>query len=399
MISATGSRHPNSTTSVEQSIVPAVKVLLVGPSFSGGGAERRFSNIAKHLFEGKADVAILKSGRRLNTSGEREVFCLGWCGRLSYPKVVWRLRQRLNRERYDVVMAFGLFPCLVSILAALVSQGSTKVVVSEITRPEMAALKVTRWRSLAYNTLRKMLYGRCHLITANSIDGLRETCKLAGVPIEQGIRLVNVVDHAMLITKANEMSNVPLPEGNYVICLGRLDFMKRIDTVVEAFRLMLGRIECRLVVVGDGEAREELEIKVNSLGMRDSIIFDGKMDNPFPLLKHATALVLASEYEGYSNSVLEAMFLDVPVITSFCSSDAHEMCNKGAALGFEVGDVEQLAAHIASVVTDQELSRTLVSHACMYRSPHTMEHAIPFYEDLIRRVAAETVVRCGAVHN
>jgi glycosyltransferase involved in cell wall biosynthesis len=373
------------------------KVLLVGPSLSGGGAEGRFSNIARHLFGGKSDVAVLVLHGGIDQRNEGEIISLGWSSRRSYPKAIWLLRRRIRRERYDVVMAFGLFPCVVSILAAAIGRGRTKIVVSEITRPKMEALNGVGWRALAYNLLRKMLYGRCNLITANSIDGLGETCALAGMPIEQGVRVVNVLDLARLTRKAIEASSVPVPEGSYVICIGRLDFMKRIDTVVDAFGLMSGRIQCKLVVVGDGEAREELENKVRVLEMQDSVIFTGMLENPFPLLRHAMAFVLASEYEGYSNSVLEAMFLDVPVITSFCSSDAHEMCDQNAALGFKVGHVEQLAAHIASVVTEQELRRVLVEQARVYRSPHAMDRAIPLYEDLICRVAAETVVPCGAV--
>ena len=364
------------------------KVLLVGQGFSGGGAEGRFSNIARYLFVGKSHIAVLVRGDPINQINGDEVINLGWKSRLSYPKAIWLLRSRIRRERYDVVMAFGLFPCLVSIFASLLARGSTKVVVSEITRPKMEALNLARWRALAYNTMRKMLYGQCNLISANSIDGLRETCELAGVPIDQGIRVVNVVDPATLTRKAIAPSHVPLPDGNYVICVGRLDFMKRIDTVINAFSVILGQTQCRLVVVGDGEAREELENQANSLGIRDSVIFAGTLDNPFPLLKHAMAFVLASEYEGYSNSVLEAMFLDVPVITSMCSSDAKEMSDAGAALGFEVGHVEQLAAHIASVVMDEKMRQSLVSNARAYRSPHAIDQAIPFYEDLICRAAA-----------
>ena len=374
------------------------KVLLVGPGFSGGGAEGRFANIVRHLFGGKSDVAVLVPRGPIDQINDGEVINLGWKSRRTYPKAIWLLRNRIKREGYDVVMAFGLFPCMVSILAGLFARRRTKIVLSEITRPKMEALNGAGWRALAYNIFRKVLYGRCDLITANSIDGLRETCALAGMPIEQGIRVVNVVDLARLNSKAIEASNMAVPEGNYVISIGRLDFMKRIDTVVDALRLMLSRIQCKLVVVGDGEAREALENKIKCLGLQNAVIFTGKLDNPFPLLKQAIAFVLASEYEGYSNSVLEAMFLDIPVITSFCSSDAQEMCDQKAALGFKVGDVGQLAAHIASVVTDQELRQSLVSHARMYRVPHMMEHAIPFYENLIRRVAAESVGQCGAMH-
>lgn len=363
------------------------KVIIVGPSFTGGGAERRFANIVKNLFSGKCDVAVLVPSQAPEI-GLGKVFYLGWSksSRLSYIKAIWILRQWINQGQYDVLMSFGLFPNLVSIIAGLLASFKTKVIINEITRPKLL-VKQKNLRSILYRELQKWFYGRSFLITANSIDGLREACELGGVVVERGFRVPNVIDHEHLNSNYLEHKRKLEKNGNSIICLGRLDFMKRIDTVVYALHRLIDRINCNLFVVGDGEARPALEAQVVRLGLTKSVIFTGKLENPFPFLREASVFVLASEYEGYSNSVLEAMFCDVPVITSFCSSDAREMCEQGAALGFEVGDVEQLAEHIAAIIGDQALSQKLICRAREYRAPHALENAIPVYENLIRRVA------------
>lgn len=359
----------------------------MGPSFEGGGAERRFTNISLHLFRGAHDVAVLARDKNSEHRISGKVFHLDWSGRLSYFKAIWILRQRIKHERYDVLMAFGFFPSVVSIIATLFAKGDTRLVINEITRPKMEAMNNIWWRTITYNKLRQLLYRRSDLITANSIDGLKETCELAGIAIEHGVRVVNVVDSVGLSLMALKKAYIPLSKGKYVACVGRLDFMKRIDTVVDAFGLLRNRIDCSLVIVGDGMARQALEAQVKALGLQGSVTFTGRVENPLPLLKGAAAFVLASEYEGFSNSVLEAMFCDVPVITSFCSSDAREMCAQGATLGFNVGDANQLAEHIATVVTDEALAQNLVARTREYRAPHAIELAIPVYENLIRRVA------------
>ena len=363
------------------------KVLIVGPSFTGGGAERRFTNIVRNLFSGKCDVAVLVPDQ-IPEICLGKVFYLGWSksSRLSYIKAIWILKQRINQGQYDVLISFGLFPNLVSIIAGLFSPAKTKIIINEITRPKLL-VKQKNMRSILYGKLQKWFYGRSYLITANSIDGLREACELGGVVVERGFRVPNVIDHEYLNSKCLEYKRKLEKNDNYIICLGRLEFMKRIDTVVHAFYRLIGRINCNLIIAGDGEARQELESQVVTLGLAKSVIFTGKLENPFPLLREASVFILASEYEGYSNSVLEAMFCDVPVITSFCSSDAREMYEQGAALGFEVGDVEQLAEHIAAVVSDEALSQKLICRAREYRAPHALENAIPVYENLIRRVA------------
>jgi len=218
-------------------------------------------------------------------------------------------------------------------------------------------------------------------LTANSIDGLVEACMLARVPIERGRRVPNVMDREALEVRAREA--VTAPTGRpYFVCVSRLDRMKRLDTVVEAWRQIRNKTDACLVVVGDGEVRRELEEQVASSGLEDRVFLVGSSANPMPLLARANGFILASEYEGFSNSVLEAMCLDVPVITSHCSSDAIQMCNQGAALGFDVGAPDQLAERVLGLLESESRAAELVANARAYRAPHLVPHAIRAYEQL-----------------
>ena len=360
------------------------RILVVGPGFSGGGAERRFINVATHLFGGTADIAVLVGGGDIGVSGN--VINLGWKGRLSYVRAIWRLMKIIKHERYRVLMAFGLFPSVISILASKLVSCNTKVIVNEITRPKMESENNSTWRMLTYNAMRKWIYPKSDLITANSIDGLAETCELANVELGQAIRVVNAVDSKYLVRKSAALSEFIVPKRNYVICIGRLDFMKRMDTVIESFDLTKDKVDSNLVIVGDGEARMKLEQRVVALGLQKSVLFAGKLENPFPLLRAARAFILASEYEGFSNSVLEAMFCDIPVITSYCSSDALEMCSYGAARGFEVGNVIQLSDHIVCVLQNESVRERMINEAQKYRVPHELGRAISSYEEIIMQV-------------
>jgi len=393
----TESNDPFDIESASISISAQPRVLLVGPCFSGGGAERRFTNIATHLFKGKSDVSVLTIGEVTDPLLVDKATDLGWSGRLSYAKSIWLLRRCIVQGQYDVLMSFGLFPNVVAIIANMLTSGKTRLIINEITRPNLEALNNKGWRTLIQMALRKWLYPRCSLITANSIDGLREACELAGIPIGSGVRVVNAIDSRHLVKKSFEKTNTSIGLEKYVICVGRLDFMKRIDTVVRAFGKLADRTGVGLVIVGDGEARQGLETQVNDMGLKESVVFTGKLDNPFPLLKRASAFVLASEYEGFSNSVLEAMFCDVPVITSLCSSDAREMCDQGAALGFGVGNAAELSEHIAAVMGDASLGQQLTSRARAYSAQHEISQAMPVYESLIRSVAGRMADGCGAV--
>jgi glycosyltransferase involved in cell wall biosynthesis len=285
-----------------------------------------------------------------------------------------------------VILAFGLFPNAIAATAMLGMRTRPKLIISEITRPIASAAYLNIFRRVTYLTLAKQLYKRSDLVTANSMDGVRETCHLIGIDEERGVRLPNIVDAAEVTLLATQENLIPIRCNGYVVCVGRLAFMKRLETVIEAFAQTGCAGEIGLLIVGDGEARQSLELQVNELGLRDAVVFTGALENPFPIVRGAAALVLASEYEGFSNSALEAMFCDVPVITSYCSLDAREMCNQGAALGFEVGDAKLLTLHIRSIIRDKALVEQLISRAKVYRAPHELSNAIVCYEDVIRRV-------------
>lgn len=361
-------------------------VLLVGGGLAGGGAEARLARLAENLFGGRTDVAVLHDTGRLGESHSGKVIRLRWKSRWSYFRNAIHLRRLIRRARYDVVFALGHFPIAVASMAMFAMPHRPKFVLNEITRPRAQLESAGRLRRLLHAAIVKGLYTRADLITANSIDGLREVYQLTGRREQCGARLPNIVDLDRIAVLANQTSRIPVRGKRYLVWVGRLDPMKRVDTIVEAYALAGCASECGLVIVGDGVARKRLEERVAELGLRDSVSFRGALDNPLPVVSAALALILASEYEGFSNAVLEAMFCDVPVITSYCSSDAREMCDSGAALGFDVGDVEGLAERMLRIVRDETVGRQLVQQARRYRSPHELRQAIPSYEAAVYSV-------------
>lgn len=360
-------------------------ILLVGQALGGGGAESRFRILSEHLFDGNVDVAVLSAGAGTKPTS---VVDLGWDGRLSYAKVLYRLRRLMLRGHYDCVMSFGMFPNILSVLAARSCRQRPRIIISEITRPVMQAKASGRLRGVIYLTLQRLFYPLCDRVTANSIDGLVDACELAAISRESGRRVPNVISMDELKTRAKSHGAIPM-NVPYFVCVSRFDRMKRIDTVIEAWSMLREGSDVSLVLVGDGVVRGELEAQVCFEKLDDRVVFLGALANPIPVLAGAKALILASEYEGFSNSVLEAMCLDVPVITSLCSSDAAEMCERGAALGFRVGDAEQLVAQVSALLGSTGLAGELVASARTYRAPHLLPAAIWEYERVIRETANE----------
>ena len=80
-----------------------------------------------------------------------------------------------------------------------------------------------------------------------------------------------------------------------------------------------------LVIIGTGEQQGKLLELVKSLGVEEFILFTGYQANPFSIMKHCDLYILSSLFEGFPNSMVEAMCLGLPVIASDCKSGPREI--------------------------------------------------------------------------
>ncbi|MCK9512420.1 MAG: glycosyltransferase [Pigmentiphaga sp.] len=142
-----------------------------------------------------------------------------------------------------------------------------------------------------------------------------------------------------------------LPAGDwaalpYAVCVARLDIpTKGLDTLVRAWRRMVdAEPAARLIVVGDGSDRAELQRQIDAAGLSANILLAGMQVNPYPWIARARLLVSSSRTEGASNVLIEALALGTPVVATDCpvgASDTLEAGRCGALV--PVDDTEALA--------------------------------------------------------
>ena len=133
-----------------------------------------------------------------------------------------------------------------------------------------------------------------------------------------------------------------------VLGVGRLQRQKDFSALIDAFALVREKVRCRLVILGEGPLRTELEAKVEGLRLTRVVDLPGFVENPFPYFRRARVFVLSSRYEGMPNVLLQAMACGTPVVATDCPSGPRECLENGryGAL-VPVGDIEALAGAIS----------------------------------------------------
>jgi len=157
-------------------------------------------------------------------------------------------------------------------------------------------------------------------------------------------------------------------ENNLLIAVCRLHPIKGLDHALEALKLVAEkRKSVRLILVGDGPQRAHLERMTQKLSLQNNVIFCGNKgnDEALALVAKATAFVLPSiiaangDRDGIPTSLIEAMYLRTPVISTRVSGIPELIDDGMDGLLAEPGDVKGLARKIEQVLGDSALRERL----------------------------------------
>jgi len=135
------------------------------------------------------------------------------------------------------------------------------------------------------------------------------------------------------------------------VSVGRLVAAKDYETLLRAFVVVRRQLECRLVIFGEGGKRDRLLRLAGQLGVQEHFDLPGFTANPFAYVARADAFVLSSIFEGASNSLMEALALGTPCVSTDCPSGPREILADGQYGPLvPVGDVLAMAKAIRCVL-------------------------------------------------
>ena len=149
------------------------------------------------------------------------------------------------------------------------------------------------------------------------------------------------------------------PVRGEIITCGRLFEQKNDALLIDAFAGVAEKIPyATLKIYGEGPLKDELQKKIDNLGLRDKVTLMGNTDNVAEALKRADLFVLSSDFEGMPNALMEAMAAGVPSISTDCPCGGpRELFGKElSSLLVPVKDAESLREKIISYLesTDEE---------------------------------------------
>ena len=187
--------------------------------------------------------------------------------------------------------------------------------------PRMVLQKVSM--AAKYGNPLRNFYQRClhqdKNILCNSL-GVKEefetVMKITGAT-PKSIELIPNLIHLDKV-KEKSIEFIPDIDSPYIVNVGRFTSVKRIPLLLEAFsyaKTHLG-LTHKLVLVGDGHIKKEIENKIKSLNIEQDVVLTGSLNNPYPWIKNADMFVFTSSSEGLPNVLLESLVCHTPIVAT-----------------------------------------------------------------------------------
>jgi glycosyltransferase involved in cell wall biosynthesis len=351
-----------------------------------------FANLAAALANGFARVGIgnvsvvflsKPPGRTINPPHQARLVSLG----VSHSRNgIVQLARYLRAAKPPILLSLCWNMNLLACLGRMLSNGSpTKLIVSEHATMSYKCF-VEHRRDLRHRVvprLARMLYPLADGLCANSEQVLDDLLRRIGVPFPA--QRTAVIDNPIDVDAIREHAKsddchpwLREKTSRVIVCVARLARQKNLPLLLRTLKLVRAQIDVRLVVVGDGPLRDELQRKVQELGLDGAVDFPGASPNPWKDLARADVFVLPSEEEAFGMVLVEAMACGVPVVaTDAMGGGPRRILGANSDYGILVrpDDPTALADAILRLLASPDLHDTYVrrgEHRCLEFKPETV---------------------------
>jgi L-malate glycosyltransferase len=207
--------------------------------------------------------------------------------------------------------------------------------------------------------------------------------------IENEIEVIpNFVDLERFAKQPKEHFRKAIADDNERLIIHTSNFrkVKRVQDVVKVFQKIREKIKSKLLLVGDGPERANIEQLCRELHIYNDVRFLGKQDPIEELLSVSDLFILPSETESFGLAALEAMACQVPVIST--NTGGLPEVNVQGITGFlsNVGDIDDMAENSIHILEDSQRLAQFKKNAWQHASKFELKNILPVYEKYYEKV-------------
>lgn len=351
------------------------KIILVTNILGNGGSGRVMATIANYLADKSYEVEVCSFLDNYDTYSINSkinnivIKCKNKNNVLKKIERIYKLRKIFKKNKGVTIISFEYFVNMQTVIASLFLKN--KLIISERNDPSRHGNK------FFINKLRNILYKKANILVCQTND--------AKEYFPEGIQKKSVIIPNPI------MSNLPSrfveKRKKEIVTFGRIEKQKNLKLLIDAFILFNKDYpEYELSIYGDGSQKQELNKYVNDKKIMDKVNFYGFSNNIHSKIINSSIFVSSSDYEGISNSMIEAMAIGIPCIATDCPCGGARMMIKNGFNGIlvPVGEAKALYQEMKNVIIDEELSTKLSINGENIKETLKTERICERWEKLIK---------------
>lgn len=328
------------------------KLIICGSCLQSGGAERVLSVLSTPFSDHFDEVIMILwldwrfPGQFYSVDERVKVIGIGEVtGSHSVLKHMIWFRKFVKEQRPNLILTFFemINLCVIAALTGL----KNKIIVSERNDPHFFQHSIffRKIINLAYrsSSVKKVVMQTQHN---------KEYFKNSSVYVK-----VEVIFNPINISKDILGAGVNSSKKKIVLSAARLEPQKKQEVLISAFaEFHKSHQDYMLVIYGNGSCYKRLVEHSRALGIETSIMMPGSIKNLWDEMKTAKMFVMTSEFEGMSNSLIEAMAIGLPCISTKVSGATDLINNANNGFLVDQGDVAEIAKSMSLIADDDQVA-------------------------------------------
>lgn len=351
-----------------------MRIATIAYLHGAGGAERQIIMLSNEMAQRGHEVHMIvlnefKSPYPISDKVKVHDLTGKEKGRFSILKRFMAFRNAMKQIRPDIVVNYNLQGAYFSLFVGKKVCG--KILYSE--------------RGDPYDCEYSGLLGKIRDWTCKRIDAL--------VFQSEGARdffMIGKKQKAIVIHNSETVPQEKYPiaekRDNRIVTVGRLHPQKNPYLLLDAFIKIAPKYQdVHLDFYGDGVMHDDLQEKINKLGLKDRVTLHPSRKDIFDCIRTARLFVLSSDYEGMPNALMEAMALGLPCISADCRPGGARTLIDDGKNGFivPVRDVNALAEKMSYLLDNPDVAKQIAKEARHLGETHTNKVVFDKWNDFL----------------
>lgn len=363
------------------------KILHITFDMTIGGTQQVIRQLVENIDSSKFSADIVCIDNRLGDLGALveklgiNVHLLNRQQGFDYS-LIFQLRKLIKKNHYDLIHCHQYSPYVYGLLASIFSPA--KVIFTEHGRfyPD-------------YGTWKRKLLNPIFSIFTSQITTISQATKDALVVFEnfkrEDISVIynGVIDKSDIDVNEDQLkAKFNIPSDAFIFgTISRLQPIKNQKMMIRAFKEVNEKeMNTHLLIVGDGEMKNQLTSLVKELNLIDKVTFTGFQNNPYQFHKIIDVFLLSSFSEGASMTLIEAMSFSKPCVVTNVGGNAELIIDSVNGVVVENDNKQKFAKGMLLLINDKALYKKCSLQArVLYESTFTVKKMVTDFEAIINK--------------